>query len=555
MNMRTEMPRFSQESEKTPSSLLEHLDLVDRVDGAFDAYMKAIRTYKKETKGLAGEDPKWHELASQVNTLETAYKALRAESTDSYAQLSAADQELFLNTNAATKKGRTALRESFTETNPTPETLSNTEQESPTFEDAPADTVEDPTEAPPGLSKDIIAPKVLRAPKPAPRPDLAELERLHREESLTPRPTLMQNLRASRLKTLGASLMALFTSGGVIKAVEHVAHELHEISEAKDRVQEIALQSTLDFMDEAGMEAVQESLPDNNEFITLNNVELTRAQATNEINKWYTNLLTESHVPMSALLEDCETQLPNGDIALDAVKCDLLYGNQIDLNPRAKKTLGVLADLSPIEYSFTSEVLRDSVYHRPSGFMVSEGFAVLSLSVHDAQSIPDVFHENQNNLYDMYYNNAYALIRTTLGDVDLESYTRPQREELKEALQDAIQKEIELSNQVIIVSSLMTDLSNKYTETSLKEGFKKTDMSDASTAQMDRAMTNVTEADNAWDKVAQVVNSDDLRVLAKQLKTAHHKKFETVVTTGQSIDTDDTGFYEEAREWSVKTSI
>jgi hypothetical protein len=155
----------------------------------------------------------------------------------------------------------------------------------------------------------------------------------------------------------------------------------------------------------------------------------------------------------------------------------------------------------------------------------------------------------------MYYDNAYALIHTVLNDVQLDSYTVPEREDLKKALQTAIEKETELSNQVIIISSLMLDLDNKHIEASLKEGFKKTDVSDASSAQMDRAMRNVTQADRAWEEVARIANTEDTYTLAKQLKTAHHKKFESVVTTGQSIDTDDTGFYEQAREWSVETSI
>ncbi len=555
--MRLEMPHFTPEKENPPPSLLEHLDLVDRVDDAFDAYMKAIRTYKKETKGLPGDDPKWHELASHTNMLEADYKALREASKESYAKLSASDQELFLESHAATKKGRIKVREEL-ERSASPEiellkdVESTTEIEPSSPESSPKNTE---LETPPGLAQEILEPKFIRVPEPAPRPDLVALEMRHREESLTPAPTFLERIRASRLKTLGASLIALFTSGGVVKAVEHVAHEMHEVSEAKDRVQVTALQSTFDFMNEAGREVVQEALPDESELITINNVELPREEAANEINAWYTNLLTEARIPMSTLLENCETQLPNGDLTLDAIKCDLLYGNQIGLNARAQETLSTLADLTLPEYKFTSEVLRDSVYHRPTGFTVSEGFSVMSLSTHDAESIPQTFHENREDLYDMYYNDAYALIRATLDDIDIESYTAPEREHLKDALQTAIEKEIELSNQMIIVSSLLTNIDNEYSEASLKAGLKDVQTEEMSTAQMDHAMTNVTEADTAWEKVAQVTGTEDSQMLAKQLKIAHHGKFESIANTGQDIDTDDTGFYEQAREWSVRTSI
>lgn len=531
------------------SALRDHLELLDDVDIAFEEFMRKDRAYKKAKKTYEEHDPRVREAAGEVNQADHIYRDLRQLAMDRFAKLSAAEKELFVESNAATKKGRAAL---------TRELIKSTEVERENAAERAVERAEESTEEQEmeqeiaraesdfGTFEEVEAlpERIVRPPEPEPTPEARvvdlilagetqDLQRLPQVPRRAPATSFLDRVRSSRIAKVFGITALLGGSVQVAREGAELIESSRQSTEASVRVHEESLKNTISFLDEEASVRLQEIIPSLDEQIQIGQLTGTRGEFIPQVNEWYTNLLTEKRVPISHLFEDCRAEGTDGEV-LDAVNCDLLYGDQIPFNDQAKKSFAALEGLSLEEYDFLGDVLRDSVYVKPTG-MTFGANGVLGLVRYDEGHIPSNFRPERDELYKEYLREAKIMVHDILEDTNVDGLNREMREDLLEKTKEVIRAEVEFSNQLTVTAALLEGFyKSEYCADSLKTGL----VDVYSGEQYDSALSRTVDFLNRANAASSVPGLDSGFVDARILRVS------SLLEYAKTIDYQDSDFYD-----------
>lgn len=528
----------------------QYLDELDETDQTHKEYTQLLRKWDVVLKGPKNDI--WSEVAAQVNQAETKWKDAKADSSASLRELgdlSAVMTEL----NAATKKGREALREKLKPIERTPEVPQPEDEEIVIEEDEPSEpphhersksVVELTEKMIEARFAEPIPQEVIPAPEPK-VPHYIELGNAARasgqakENKIEPKSGILRRMAKSKVaKTMYALAAVLGLSTKAASAVETFKSEQEKREYAAQQISETAGRTAFELGQQYEVIPLN-NLPSPDDMIAFEDGEwIQRSEFIGKINSWYTETVKSSGGPMGLMSEQCETTLPSGEEGLDALKCNAIYGDQMKMNQQGLAVLAEVHGYSVDELEAYGKIMRNSIMQRPSSIVMPGSF--VGMAYFDYGSVPESYKADREQIYDRYYDDASTMALNAVKALEIE----PDDKQKIAAVQAAIQAEIRLENTTLLIAGDLQNMSNTMTAQALMEGMTDRYTGERFDADIDRLHAAADEADLAWKTVAAYEGqTGSIHEFSKAMAEVHHVKLDTLLRHGRDLNEEHRDFF------------
>lgn len=507
-----------------------YLERIDATDAAFNVYQRVLRENKKTLQGDKSTEA-WSNAAIAVNAAEGAWHQAKRDTASAREGLgSLADTMVDLG--AGKKTSREVLREKLDHLTPRqedPEPAVDIEEVVAVVpEEPPLENVTD--------LKNRLAEGGLDAPMPGeaiPAPEVLrpvvthEVSAPRAEEP--PASGIIRRIAKSRVvKALYAMAAILGLGGKAVGAVEDFRDAGEKREQAHETIRQIATESSFRMAERYGV--VSLDLPAADDTVHFPDGEATtRGELIGKVDAWYTRLIIDGHGPMGIMTEQCSTTLPDGSTGLDALKCNDLYGDQVQLNGQALSLLAEVHGYSKDEITTHGKIIRDSVMQRPSGVVI--GDSTLAMTYFDLPNLSDAFDGQRTEIYDGYYHDASKMAFVAIRALEVQSTDK----EAIAAIQSTIKAEILLSNATMLAAADTMNISNGYAADALMHGLDDKLTGEHFASHMEKLTDAQDDAELTWKKLAarEPHTSGPLHAMERGLAEVHVAKLDTLLRSGR----------------------
>ncbi len=417
--------------------------------------------------------------------------------------------------------------------------------------------IENETSTPSGIETlpipEIVERKLIQpVARESKAPDFATLRNAMYPEHSSSQPTntadrssgTMGRLAKSKIGRVAFGLVAaLGLSKGASAGIEHFEESEMIREQAKSTIRDIGRESSIATAERYGVIEFT-GLPSPEDEMMLATGEVgTRAERLAEVNARYTALITRIHGPMGTMIEQCTTQDPDDGNTLDAIKCDAIYGNQVNLGKEGEQALEqVLSNASgytPEELAAHGKIIRDSIMFDPGG--ISFPGATNKMYYFDYNTVTD--KGEREEIYNRYYDDASKVAFYAVRTLGIEAQDKASIE----AVQRAIKSEIRLANTTLQVSIDILEINNSKLAEFLMHDTYNTDKKEMDIAHITQLHTAFENADLAWRTVAAIEGTSQgpMHEFMKGMHDVHHGRIDTLLRAGRDIGDEEAFFLQQ----------